>query len=259
MISPSSSRSPSPADESDLQDAHARLGKLLDLDGLIGPDTTNQDTQYQNTGTGPADDDEEQEFEFRLFSAPSKSADTAAKTQKESDKAGKANDKDVGDKKVESGGTQKLRIRLRSPTPVPGDGKFVKAFRGWEYYFSTPTLLGQPENEEQQTMKTRQFEDMALDGQQVMELAKAPWVSHSWNGSLCALTDVPPARLRLIMASHSSQTPPDQTSAQRHGSANICRRGRATFEITDIAEEARQEATRAAAQARGNRAESQGE
>lgn len=178
MVSPSSSRSPSPADESDLQDAHARLGKLLDLDNLIGPDTSNQNTHDQNGETKPADDDEEQEFEFRLFSAPAKPAQPTTKTQKDSDKAA-ANGTDEGDKKPESGGTQKLRIRLRSPTPVAGEGRFVKAFRGWEYYFSTPALLGQPADDEQQTTKTRQFEDAALDGQQVMELAKSPWVSHS--------------------------------------------------------------------------------
>lgn len=176
MISPSSSRSPSPADESDLQDAHARLGKLLDLDGLIGPDTSNQDTQDQNTGTGPAEDDEEQEFEFRLFSAPAK---PTTKTQNDPDKATAVNSTNEGDKKPGSGGTQKLRIRLRSPTPVAGEGRFVKAFRGWEYYFSTPALLGQSADDEQQTMKTRQFEDAALDGQQVLKLAKSSWVSHS--------------------------------------------------------------------------------
>ncbi|KAJ6134974.1 hypothetical protein N7512_000134 [Penicillium capsulatum] len=174
VVSPSSSRSPSPPDETDLQDAHARLGKLLDLDGLIGADTTNQDTKNETAGIENAEDEEEQEFEFRLFSAPTKPVDTTAKVEKD-DKPATGKDKHAGDRKSDSGATQKLRIRLRSPTPVPGEGRFVKAFRGWEYYFSTPSLLGQPENDEYQATKTRQFEDIALNGQQVMEMAKSPW------------------------------------------------------------------------------------
>lgn len=186
--SPASSREPSPVDESDLQDAHARLGKLLDLDGLIGTATT---TQEDKDVTQPADgnnDEDEQEFEFRLFSAPTKPKDATPKEQgtKDGDQTATKGDKTEGDQTKETtAGTRKLRIRLRSPTPSgdPSDGRFVKAFRGWQYYFSTPSLFGLDESEvvkETIAEQRRQFEDMAVTGEHITTWAKAqPWVSYS--------------------------------------------------------------------------------
>ncbi|KAJ5720426.1 uncharacterized protein N7483_008360 [Penicillium malachiteum] len=165
--SPASSRSPSPVDESKLQDAHARLGKLLNLDDLIGPNVESENT---SNGTQPgANEEEEQEFEFRLFSAPTKTPDTTQKPSDGGDKAGSE--------------TQKLRIRVRSPTPGSGDpseGRFVKAFRGWQYYFSSSSLWNKSEvkseDEADQTRKKEQFEDIAVTGEQMMSWAKSqPW------------------------------------------------------------------------------------
>ena len=151
---------------------------MLDLDGLIGGETTRNDAQEEQPAPETGDnEEEEQEFEFRLFSAPTKPKETTAKAQ-ESSKDTKTKE-NTDNKKQGSGGTQKLRIRLRSPTPVPGEGRLVKAFRGWEYYFSTPSLLGQPESGDQLAEKTRQFEDMAVTGQQVIASSKSPWVSYS--------------------------------------------------------------------------------
>lgn len=177
--SPASSRSPSPVDESDIQDAHARLGKLLDLDGLIGSKTTQEEPQAPIVPADGNAEDEEQEFEFRLFSAPAKSKDTTTSTQQQ---ASEVELKAGAESTNKDGATQKLRIRLRSPTPNtdPSQGRFIRAFRGWQYYFTTPSLLGidgKPEDEELQAERTRQFEDTAISGEHLTEWAKSqPWV-----------------------------------------------------------------------------------
>lgn len=178
--SPASSRSPSPADEAELQDAHDRLGKLLNLDSLLG---TNGIREEEGREEAPADDneDDEQEFEFRLFSAPTKSKETTEKapsTEQQDTSKGDEEQKAPGKE-----GTQKLRIRLRSPTPVsarPEDGRFVKAFRGWQYYFTTPTLYGLKDDsntDEKLAEMRRQYEDTAVTGDHITTWAKAqPWV-----------------------------------------------------------------------------------
>jgi hypothetical protein len=143
---------------------------------LLGTSSTSQET---NEPQQPpvADEDEEQEFEFRLFSAPAKAKDA---TTKAALKETSAEDNGAGNDK-QPGGTQKLRIRLRSPSPAnPSDGRFVKAFRGWQYYFSTPSLYGlkDAEDREQQEERRRQFEEMAVSGEHVTTWAKSqPWVS----------------------------------------------------------------------------------
>lgn len=186
--SPASSREPSPVDETDLQDAHARLGKLLDLDGLIGADTTAEEDKDATQLADANNDEDEQEFEFRLFSAPTKPKDATPKEQgtKDGDQTAQKGDKTEGNNtKDTTAGTQKLRIRLRSPTPSgdPTEGRFVKAFRGWQYYFSTPSLFGLEENEDVKEVRAeqrRQFEDMAVTGDHITTWAKAqPWVSYS--------------------------------------------------------------------------------
>ncbi|KUM65897.1 hypothetical protein ACN42_g1212 [Penicillium freii] len=170
MRSPASSRSPSPApDDAAAQDAYARLGKLLNLDQL----DTAQDTTSQDNGPSQAaeDEDDEQEFEFRLFSAPAKSTEDT-----------KPSGPDTDGKNTEAATTQKLRIRLHSPTPGSGagtEGRFVKASRGWDYYFSTPSLQGtrsgEPiaEDESRIAEKKKQFEDMAVSGQHMLTWAKS--------------------------------------------------------------------------------------
>lgn len=185
--SPASSREPSPVDEADLQDAHARLGKLLDLDGLIGLNTATEDKDAISQPPDGNNDEDEQEFEFRLFSAPTKPKDTTTKEQGTTDRQPvDSNGAKISGARIEdkTTGTQKLRIRLRSPTPSrgPSEGRFVKAFRGWQYYFSTPSLLGLEENEsvkETIAEQRRQFEDMAVTGEHITSWAKAqPWVSY---------------------------------------------------------------------------------
>ncbi|OQE47567.1 hypothetical protein PENCOP_c001G07786 [Penicillium coprophilum] len=171
MRSPASSRSPSPApDDTAAQDAYARLGKLLNLDQL---DSTQETTSEDNQPV--ENEDEEQEFEFRLFSAPAKSTEDTTK------QSGKAPDEKNTEEKP-AAITQKLRIRLHSPTPGPGagaEGRFVKASRGWDYYFSTPSLQGTrsgettAEDESRIAEKKKQFEDMAVSGQHVSTWANS--------------------------------------------------------------------------------------
>jgi hypothetical protein len=162
-------------DETDMEDARARLGKLLDLDGLIGataPQNNNEPTQPADVNN---DSDEEQEFEFRLFSAPV--APKGVETGKGRDKS--TNEKETKPSATE-GQPQKLRIRLRSPTPVPTEGRFVKAFRGWQYYVSTPSLLDPKSTEDAEITaeKQRRFEDVAVSGQQLLTWAR----SQAWVG-----------------------------------------------------------------------------
>lgn len=128
----------------------------------------------------PIDEDEEQEFEFRLFSAPTKSTEDTTK-QSEKD----TTEKNTDTKPAQT--TQKLKIRLHSPTPGSGDsteGRFVKASRGWDYYFSTPSLQGTshetPTEEEAKQIleQKKQFEDMAVSGQHMLTWSqKLVWVS----------------------------------------------------------------------------------
>jgi len=229
--SPASSRSPSPAHEAELQDAHDRLGKLLNLDSILGTNET-QEQEGREGSTAGDNDDDEQEFEFRLFSAPTKSKDTTEKAppteQKDTSKG------EEGQKKKTPGneGTQKLRIRLRSPTPVsarPEDGRFVKAFRGWQYYFTTPSLYGLKDDSDTEARLSemrRQYEDTAVTGDHITSWAKAqPWVcratsldiSNPNNPSfgrkywlfLCS------AWLWSVMAGHSSQETSNKIASSR--------------------------------------------
>lgn len=124
-----------------------------------------------------AEEEEEQEFEFRLFS----SASTSQKTQGSASNGTNAGE--TGD--VTVSGTQKLRIRVRSPTPGPvtvGEGRFLVPFRGWDYYFTTPELLGGYRQEdvsraeERAAAKRAEFENIAVSQTQLLEWAKRPWV-----------------------------------------------------------------------------------
>ncbi|KAJ5773082.1 hypothetical protein N7457_007978 [Penicillium paradoxum] len=194
--SPTSSRTPSPApDDAAAQAAYARLGKLLNLDQLdTAPEPTSQDND-----PSAENEDEEQEFEFRLFSAPAKSTEQAKEKSENDTNANDAESKPAA-------ATQKLRIRLHSPTPGSGDsteGRFVKASRGWDYYFSTPSLQGtsrgEPTAEESSQIaeKKKQFEDMAVSGQHMMTWAQ----SLVWPG--CHL----PWRV-IHLKRHQTKTPP---------------------------------------------------
>ncbi|KAI9046229.1 DUF2011 domain-containing protein [Aspergillus affinis] len=170
----STSRSPSPQPESANPDAQQRLAELLNLDTFIAdqPEPTGQDTHPNQEGVlskgeGEAGEEEEQEFEFRLFSAPA-----APKTQAQAETTNGA--ADGNDDKAP--GAQKLRIRLRSPTPETGEGRFVNPFRGWGYYFSTPTLSGLKVDEDPQLdARKKQFADVAVSGDDMLAWARVSW------------------------------------------------------------------------------------
>ncbi|RAK94997.1 DUF2011 domain-containing protein [Aspergillus ibericus CBS 121593] len=169
----STSPSPSPPPESSLTNAHQRLSELLNLDSLLAPAPTSTPQQPDNH-TDNLNEDEEQEFEFRLFSAPAPTSTTTAT---------KKNDTTTKDSNpTEEKPAQKLRIRVRSPTPGAvgtEDGRFVKPFRGWEYYFSAPGLMAGTgegvEEEERLRVKRREFEDVAVSGGEVVRFAGVKW------------------------------------------------------------------------------------
>lgn len=180
----SSSPSPSPPPESSYQDAHQRLGELLNIDTFITPDQpsipSKEQKPEQSQGANEnqpdnAAEDEEEEFEFRLFSAPTKKPTTTS-----------GDDKSADSKKTSGAGdgTQKLRIRLRSPTPTPanlGDGRLVNPFRGWQYYFTTEGLYSGSlskggEESDEVRLRRAQFENVAVSGQDMMGWAKQAWV-----------------------------------------------------------------------------------
>ena len=153
------------------------MGELLGLDTSFPPAKPVKTTETETKDKENEGEEEEQEFEFRLFSAPAKPTSQ------------KAEPKEIG---IESGKhenephTQKLRIRLHSPTPgpvQPGEGRFVYPFRGWEYYFTTPGLLSNADAGKGTDMsgerKRSQFEDVAVTGLDMMRWANVPWVSCS--------------------------------------------------------------------------------
>ncbi|KMU74296.1 hypothetical protein CISG_04645 [Coccidioides immitis RMSCC 3703] len=132
LKSPSPPRSQSPAASDTAAYATDALRKAYSsLEIFTAPPVTNATT----IGTGlehidEHEEEEEQEFEFRLFHSAAPNATPHGSTAKRSD-----------DQRVNTRvpAVQKLRIRLRSPTPArTGEGGFLVPFRGWEYYFSDP-------------------------------------------------------------------------------------------------------------------------
>ncbi|KAL2839621.1 hypothetical protein BJY01DRAFT_219196 [Aspergillus pseudoustus] len=175
ILSRDSSPPSPPPDDTAYPDAQARLGALLNLDftTTAAPQDLTSAANPTAAPEDPKDEDEEQEFEFRLFSAPAPK--------------GPGGDKDTSDGVTETteSGAQKLRIRLRSPTPTTsagGEGRFVKPFRGWSYYFTAPGLLsggkkeGDGDGEDEGiALKRRQFEDVVVSGEDMIRLAGVPW------------------------------------------------------------------------------------
>ena len=55
----------------------------------------------------------------------------------------------------------------------------MNPFRGWRYYFTAPGLLsGAKEEDEEAELKRRQFEDVAVTGEHMLDWASVqPWVS----------------------------------------------------------------------------------
>lgn len=178
----SSSPSPSQPPESDVQNGHKLLGKLLNLDAFLITSRADESTQNSRGVQPKADEkqiqDEEEEFEFRLFSAPisRKVDDPTSEGSKENQEGDQSKTSNVR--------TQKLRIRIRSPTPLsadPGEGRFVRPFRGWEYYFSTPALYSGSKSAEAEAiaaLRREQYEDVAVTGEQLLSWANV----QSWVG-----------------------------------------------------------------------------
>lgn len=191
-----SGSSPPPA--ADYEDGHSRLGKLLNLDqqllveldaaGLRLEDKVPDSVAAVRDDEKAPNQEDEQEFDFRLFRAPAGDRSAGTRPRDGSDAVAGA----VGAER--SGTIQKLRIRVRSPTPVADGqaaGRFVHPFRGWEYYFSTPSLLGAavavtPAANSKALLRRRQYEDAAVSGEQLDAWAKTAWVSFAlWDGGSC--------------------------------------------------------------------------
>lgn len=175
IVSPSSSTRSSPEIiPADNEEAHARLAQLLSFDLSTDTNQNQQPTEAnsQQPDSKDGNENEEEEFEFRLFSAPKPNlSSTALKPA--------SDERERGDEIK----TQKLKIRLRSPTPVdiqPGDGRFIAPFRGWRYYFTKPELMHISARDDQEKAqieaeewkRRREYEDVAITGAEVLDWAK---------------------------------------------------------------------------------------
>ncbi|PYH44122.1 DUF2011 domain-containing protein [Aspergillus saccharolyticus JOP 1030-1] len=170
----------SPPPESASTDVHQRLGQLLNLDALLAPAYPAPDIAQQQQPNDFQADDEEQEFEFRLFSAPAPTATTkpAADATAENSAANEQKTSSI----PAATAAQKLRIRVRSPTPGAGgadDGRFVNPFRGYDHYFTAPGSMtgGKVDIQEEEALraKRQQFEEVAVSGLQMLGFAQVPW------------------------------------------------------------------------------------
>ncbi|RJE25920.1 hypothetical protein PHISCL_01762 [Aspergillus sclerotialis] len=175
----SSPPSSPPCPETEFQDGRERLRKLLNLDDVFttAPPIPAKESADEPGKDDKQDEDEEQEFEFRLFNSSTR------KPEKRNDGPAATGISESTQRNT-NGQAQKLRIKLRSPTPGPVDpseGRFVRPFRGWEYYFTTPDLLSsslsapKPAQESLNTEKRKQFEDAAVSGLELMGWANKPW------------------------------------------------------------------------------------
>ncbi|KAI1915197.1 hypothetical protein LOZ65_005500 [Ophidiomyces ophidiicola] len=181
LESPRSSRSPSPITiETANYAANALKNVYASLD-VLHPESNSAVPAPLNR-----DDEEEQEFEFRLFRSKtsdeqSSNIDTGGDGVEQVTKRGPA--------------LQKLKIRLRSPSPAAaGEGGFVVPFRGWDYYFSNPEAIlrtfsssnkqpvhsvpGCKSKDLQDSTIKRQFLEAAVTSEEVLAAAK----STTWPG-----------------------------------------------------------------------------
>ncbi|KAI5308801.1 hypothetical protein KEM55_004832 [Ascosphaera atra] len=161
---PSRTPSPEPVDPEASTYAAAAFQQLF---GSI--ETVDAFAQPSNTAdaANQGEEEEEQEYEFRLFRdqpAPEKSDAVES-----------------GDKK-ESEGVQKLRIRLRSPSPgAEGPGGFTVPFRGWDYYFSRPNDILQGTSHQSElpagtlevyAKRHSEYTDIAVTAEDVLDFSK---------------------------------------------------------------------------------------
>ena len=116
----------------------------------------------------------EQEFDFRLFAVSvahnNNKLDVETNEGYNNNDAEKFND-----------GTRKLQIYSPSPEPViPSEGRFVVPYRGWQYYFTTSSILSDSGGSVgiHRSLKRREYEGVAVTGEQLLNGGKrATWVS----------------------------------------------------------------------------------
>ncbi|KAK2865165.1 hypothetical protein FQN49_003850 [Arthroderma sp. PD_2] len=193
LKSPESSRASSP-ESSSANYAATALERAFASFETFNPSNATERAASTSKGQ-PAQDkgeneEEEQEFEFRLFnSVPA----PENRSTKEVDGARTKADKHAASSNNQ-GGVQKLKIRLRSPSPSAGprgDGGFIVPFRGWDYYFSNPELVLRAVGDSSLQTESRSskmdersgtlgetFQDVAVDGNTI--LARA--ASVAWPG-----------------------------------------------------------------------------
>jgi hypothetical protein len=132
----------------------------------------------------------------------------------------------------------------------------VKTSRGWDYYFSTPSLQGTsrevPTTEEESRIaeRKREFEAVAVSGQQMLTWAQSlVWVIIYPLNLLFLPLIWRIARLPSPLAGHPPQAPSNQNAAATQQPSCLCDRRCASLEEPPYSQEAREEATGAAAQA----------
>ena len=158
------------------------------VDTFTGPVDTSH-THDTEADERNEDESEEQEFEFRLFrSRPRDGGHVEGDVESMSTKPlAKIGGSDSGN--IRADGVQKLKIRLRSPSPgKAGEGGFVVPFRGWNYYLSDPEMVmrvldghlhpDDPEDPGDARSAAREkLLDVVVSGEDVLEWAKSSrWV-----------------------------------------------------------------------------------
>ncbi|KAI5281546.1 hypothetical protein KEM54_003202 [Ascosphaera aggregata] len=128
---PSRTVTPEPIDSDAASYAAAAFHKLFGQIETVDVTASADLQDAPNAGGGDAThavEGEEHEYEFRLFNLPQSSA--------------KSEHREAASSQSGHEGVQKLKIRLRSPSPgAEGDGGFVNPFRGWDYYLSAPDVI----------------------------------------------------------------------------------------------------------------------
>jgi hypothetical protein len=150
------------------ENGYERLRQLLDFDPLAfsGPSRNEQTIDADKEGAGALG----QEFDFRLF----------AVSMHNDNKLGIETNEGPGCKTEKlNDGTRKLQIYSPSPEPViPSEGKFVVPYRGWQYYFTTSSVLSGGSVGIHTSLKRREYEDVAVTGEQLLNWEKrGTWVS----------------------------------------------------------------------------------
>ncbi|KAM5450698.1 hypothetical protein MaudCBS49596_004229 [Microsporum audouinii] len=224
LKSPESSRASSPESTAATYAATALERAFSSFETFnTKPTAASAGQEHQTKNTKENEEDEEQEFEFRLFSSAPAREDRSTKGIDELQTTAK------GHNGSNFSGVQKLKIRLRSPSPSArpaGDGGFTVPFRGWDYYFSNPAMVmravgdgsWQSGSRDRDTSKRLEmiketFRDAAVDGDTV--LARA--ASASWPG--CHLpwrvVHIPAPKVKSASSTVSASKPEASLSGKK--------------------------------------------